>query len=98
LIQNFEDVAPTVEQIEALFAAARRDPSIMFVEIVIHPDNGGVILRDILEPFSLKVVGSVSFAVSTFMRWQSRVSAPSLTQDEQKIAFMRAGIEGMAAQ
>jgi len=90
LVFTFADRVPMDGEIDASIREAQGMAGINAVELVLRPEFTNA-LSGALVGFHR--VGSVSSNTTTWLRWRKRFDTPQLSDDDQKIIRMRAGLQ-----
>jgi hypothetical protein len=95
LVFDFGDELPTETRIDQHIARCKEQVGIEVAELVIHP-QWTVVLMDALSDRGFERVGSVSADCITRLRWQMTLRQEQLTDEDQQIIRMRAGLNDLA--
>jgi hypothetical protein len=95
LVRDFREVLPTPAEIDSHIADAKSRPGIEVVELVIHPIWTAMLLDDVLLPLDFKRVGSITVNCVTLLRWQKTLRQAQATEEDQRLAKMRAGLQDL---
>ncbi|SRR5258708_4134234 len=93
LVFNFNDHAPDIAEIDAAIAKSQSTAGVNAVELVIMPQFHH--LLNALVERGFRRVGTTSTNITTWLRWQKRFDVPQLSDEDQRITAMRAGLNDL---